>query len=132
MDSFLIMVCTNCWDYIELKRVGSIELGLCPRCGSDAVGFSTDSYEALFSLTLKARSRTSLRGKSLKTVESLKKSVELVKQFGNDALLMMAGRGVRLSEASALLTRKKKEGGDLIDYVIEGEREALKRRYFAS
>ncbi len=132
MDSFLIMVCTNCWDYIELKRVGSIELGLCPRCGSDAVGFSTDSYEALFSLTLKARSRTSLRGKSLKTVESLKKSAELVKQFGNDALLMMAGRGVRLSEASALLTRKKKEGGDLIDYVIEGEREALKRRYFAS
>ena len=132
MDSFLIVVCTNCWDYIELKRVGSIELGLCPRCGSDAVGMSTDSYETLFSLALKARSRTSLRGKSLKMVESLKKSAELVKQFGNDALLMMAGRGVRLSEASSLLVRKNKEGGDLIDYVIEGEREALKRRYFAS
>jgi ATP-dependent Lhr-like helicase len=131
-DSFLIMVCTNCWDYIELKRVGSVVLGPCPRCGSDAVGFSTESYEALFSLSLKARSRSTLHGKSLKTVESLKKSAELTRQFGSDALVMMAGRGIRLSEASALLTKKSKEGGDLIDYVIEGEREALKRRYFAS
>ena len=131
-DSFLIAVCTSCWDYVELRRVGSLELGSCPRCGNDAIGFSTESYEAVFSLALKARSRSTMHGRNLKMVESLKRSSELVKQFGKDALVMMAGRGIRLSEAAALLARKNKEGGDLTDYLIEGEREALKRRYFAS
>ena len=131
-DSFLIMVCTNCWDYVELKQVGSIELGRCPRCGSDAIGFSTESYESVFGLALKVRSRSIQHGRSVKAVELLRKSAELAKKFGNDALVMMAGRGIRLSEASSLLAKRSKEGGDLIDYVIEGEREALKRRYFAS
>ena len=130
-DSFLVAVCTNCWDYVELKRVGGLVPGKCPKCGSASVGYSTESYESLFSLALKARSRTEVHGKNHKTVEALRRSSELVRRFGNDALLMMAGRGVRLSEAAALLERKEKEGGDIVDYVIEGEREALKRRYFA-
>ena len=132
MESFLIAVCTNCWDYIELKRVGGMVLGPCPRCGNDTVGYSTESYETIFSLALKARSRATLHGKNQRMIESLRKSTELAKQYGYEALPMMAGRGLRLTEISGLLARKKKEGGDLMDYVIEGEREALKRRYFAS
>ena len=46
--------------------------------------------------------------------------------------ILMGGRGIRLGDVAGLLARKRKEGGDLIDFVIEGEREALKRRYFAS
>jgi len=65
-------------------------------------------------------------------VETLKKSTVLCREYGLDALVLMGGRGIRLADATALLVRKKKEGGDIIDYVIEGEREALKRRYFAS
>ena len=132
-DSFLIAVCTNCWEYIEPKRIGSIELGGCPRCGhDDSIGFSTESYETVFSLALKARSRNDLAGKNLKMVEALKKSAELYKEYGTDALVLMGGRGIRLADVAGLLSRKRKEGGDIIDYVIEGEREALKRRYFAS
>jgi len=65
-------------------------------------------------------------------VETLKKSTELCREYGLDTLVLMGGRGIRLGDVAALLARKKKEGGDIIDYVIEGEREALKRRYFAS
>ena len=132
MDSFVIAVCTNCWDYIELKRVGSIEIANCPRCGSDAIGFSTESYESVFSVALKARSRSVLRGKTLKTAEVLKRSAGLVREFGKEAVVLMAGRGIRLNDVAVLLSKRKKEGGDLIDYVIEGERESLRRRYFAS
>ena len=82
--------------------------------------------------TLKARSRTDLRGKNLRMVEVLKKSTALCGEYGLDALILMGGRGIRLGDLAGLLARKKKEGGDIIDYVIEGEREALKRRYFAS
>jgi ATP-dependent helicase Lhr and Lhr-like helicase len=131
-DSFLVACCTNCWDYIELKRVGGIHPGKCPRCGSDSVGYSTESYETIFSLALKARSRSDLRGKNMKLIDTLKRSSQLVNEYGADALLLMAGRGIRLAESGSLLARKKKEGGDIVDYVIEGERESLKRRYFAS
>jgi len=132
LDGFLTAVCTSCWEYVEPQRIGSAQVRSCPKCGRDAVGFSTESYETIFSLALKARSRTDLHGKSEKTVEALRKTVELCREFGSDALVLMGGRGIRLSDAQALLARRKKEGGDLIDYVIEGEREALKRRYFAT
>lgn len=130
-DSFLVACCTSCWDYIELKRVGGIRPERCPRCGNDAVGYSTESYETIFSLALKARSRSELQGKNAKVVETLRRSAQLVREYGEDALLLMAGRGIRLAEVGSLLARKKEQGGDIIDYVIEGEREALKRRYFA-
>ena len=132
LDSFLIAVCTDCWEYIEPKRIGSVELGACPRCGQDSIGFSTESYETVFSLALKARSRTDLRGKSMRMVETLRKSKALTREYGSDVLSLMGGRGIRLGDISGLLAQKKKEGGDIVDYIIQGEREALKRRYFAS
>ena len=130
-DSFLVACCTACWDYIELKRVGSIQPGNCPRCGKDAVGYSTESYETIFGLALKARSRSQLQAKNMKLIDTLRRSSQLVKDYGTDALFLMAGRGIRLGEVGNLLARKAKEGGDIVDLVIEGEREALKRRYFA-
>ena len=86
MDAFLTAVCTNCWEYTEPKRIGSVVLGKCPRCGKDSIGYSTESYESIFSLALKARSRTDLRGKSLRMVEALKKSTALCVEYGLDAL----------------------------------------------
>jgi ATP-dependent helicase Lhr and Lhr-like helicase len=130
-DAFLVACCTNCWDYIELKRVGGMTPTKCPRCGSDSVGYSTESYETIFGLALKARSRSELHGKNAKLIETLRRSSQLVREYGEDALILMAGRGIRLAEVGSLLARKKEQGGDIIDYVIEGEREALKRRYFA-
>ncbi len=36
----------------------------------------------------------------------------------------------RAADAAALAAKMRKEGTDIIDLVIEGEREALRRRYF--
>jgi hypothetical protein len=46
--------------------------------------------------------------------------------------MLMAGRNVRLVDAANLAAKRKKEGKDLIDLIIEGEREALRRRYFVA
>lgn len=133
LDSFLVAVCTHCWEYIELKKVGDLRaMNPCPRCGKESLGFSTDSYERVFGVAMKARSRFTLHGKNQKLVESLRKSSELRKEYGEDFLILLGGRGIRLAEAGSLASRKQKEGGDVIDYVIEGEREALRRRYFVS
>ena len=37
-DTFLAVVCTNCWNYLELRRVGDMEgLEKCPMCGGPIV-----------------------------------------------------------------------------------------------
>ncbi len=130
-DTFLVTVCTNCWNFLELKRVVDLEgLDKCPFCGKAALGLSTDSYENVFSLAMKARSRAELRGSKMKLVEGLRKSSELRNQYGHAADMLLAGRGVRLADAAALAAKMRKEGKDVIEMIIEGEREALRRRYF--
>jgi len=130
-DAFLVVVCTNCWNFVELRKVGDLEgLEKCPMCGKAELGVSTDSYENMFSLAMKARSRTDIRGSKLKQVEALRKSAELRRDYGHAADMLMAGRGIRLGEAAALAAKMKKEGTDVVELIIEGEREALRRRYF--
>jgi ATP-dependent Lhr-like helicase len=130
-DTFLAAVCTNCWNFLELRKVGDLEgFEKCPVCGKPALGLSTDSYENVFSLAMKARSRADMRGAKLKVVEGLKKSAELRKEYGHAADMLLAGRGVRLAEATALAAKMRKEGRDVVELIIEGEREALRRRYF--
>ena len=128
------MACTNCWEYVELRRVGSRAPERCPRCGkTDTIGFTTESYETVFSAALKARSRIQLHGRAERVLDILKRSARMRNELGDDVLYLMAGRGIRLSEIPDILKRKKEGGGgDIIDSVIEGEREALKRRYFVT
>jgi ATP-dependent Lhr-like helicase len=130
-DTFMAAVCANCWNFVELRQVRDLEeLVKCPACGKQSVGLSTDTYENMFSLAMKARSRADMRGEKLKQIEALRKTAELRKEYGHPADLLMAGRGIRYAEAAALAAKMRKEGTDLIDLVIEGEREALRRRYF--
>jgi ATP-dependent Lhr-like helicase len=130
-DTFLVAVCTNCWNFLELRKVADLEgLEKCSVCGKVALGLSTDSYENVFSLAMKARSRTDIRGSKLKMVEALRKSAELRKEYGHAVDMLLAGRGIRLADATALAAKMRKEGTDLIELIIEGEREALRRRYF--
>ncbi len=129
-DTFLVVVCTNCWNHLELKRVGDLEgTSTCPFCGKEALGLSTDAYESVFSLAMKARSRAVLQGKRQRQVEGIVRSAALRKRYGHQFDMLLAGRGIRLSDAEAL-AEKLKEGKDLVDLVIEGERDSLRRRYF--
>ncbi len=133
LDTFLVAACTHCWEFLELKRVRDLEtMKNCPRCGRETIGLSTDSYENVFSLAMKARSRSTFHGKRLKLLTSLKKTAELRKEYGHVLDMLLAGRGIRLIDASNLASRMRKDGTDVIDVVIEGERETLRRRYFAS
>jgi len=130
-ETFLVAVCTSCWNYLELKRVSDLEaVAKCPVCGKEEIGLSTDSYENVFSLSMKARSRAELCGKRQHQAEAMKKSAELRREYGHAADMLLAGRGIRLGEAAALAAKMRKEGTDLVELIIEGEREALRRRYF--
>ena len=130
-ETYLVAVCSNCWNFLELRKVVDLEgLESCPVCGKRSLGLSTDSYENVFSLAMKARSRADLRGSKLRLVEAIRKSSELRKEYGHSADMLMAGRGIRLSDAAALAAKMRKEGTDVVELIMDGEREALRRRYF--
>ena len=132
-DTFLVAVCVNCWNYLELRKVADLDdLKACPKCGKQTIGLSTESYENVFSLAMKARSRTLVKGRKQRLVESIRRSAELRSQYGHSFDLLMAGRNVRISDAATLAEKWKKEGRDLVDLIVEGEREALRRRYFVA
>lgn len=130
-ETFLVAVCTNCWNFLELRKVADLEgLDRCPVCAKAAIGLSTDSYENVFSLAMKARSRADLRGGKLKLVDALRKTAELRTEYGHSVDILLGGRGIRLSDVSALMAKMRKDGTDVIELAIEGERDALRRRYF--
>jgi ATP-dependent Lhr-like helicase len=131
LDTFMVVVCTYCWNHLELKKVGDLEgVEKCPYCGHNSLGLSTDSYENVFSLAMKFRSRSEMRGKLLKSVESLRKTAECRAKYGHVFDMLMAGRGIRIADAANLAAKVKEEGRDVVDSIIEGERDALRRRYF--
>ncbi|HXW38034.1 MAG TPA: hypothetical protein VEJ36_09085, partial [Nitrososphaerales archaeon] len=132
LDTFMVAVCSDCWSYLELKKVADLDgLTKCPNCGKQAIGISGESYESVFSLAMKARSRTTFTGKKQRILENIKRSSQLRAEYGHAFDLILAGRGIRLSDAEAIAEKRKRDGTDLIDSVIEGERDALRRRYFA-
>ncbi len=118
----LMLKCVDCGRYTLKEK--------CPSCGKAAIGLSPESYENVFSLAMKARSRSEFRGKRLRMIEAVRKSAELRKEYGHALDMLLAGRGIRLAEAAGLAAKMKKEAKDLTDLIIEGEREALRRRYF--
>ena len=131
-ETFMVAACSACWEYVDLRKVADLDgLTKCPTCGKEAVGLSTESYESIFSTAMKARSRTQLQGKMQRVLDGIRKSAEFRKEYGHPFDMLMAGRGIRLGEASNLASKMRKEGLDLVDLIIEGEREALRRRYFA-
>lgn len=133
LDTFLVAVCTNCWNYLELRKVADLDGFVnCPKCGKQTIGLSTESYESVFSLAMKARSRTAVKGRKLRLVEAIRRSSELRKEYGHVIDMLMAGRSVRLADAAGLAEKWKKEGKDLVDLIVEGERDALRRRYFVA
>ncbi len=110
MDTFLVAVCTNCWNYLELKKVGDLEgLVQCPSCGKEAIGLSTESYENVFSLAMKARSRTGLprqEAEAHRVAEEVRRAEEGARARMD---MLLAGRGIRLADAAANLAAKRKK-----------------------
>ena len=103
-----------------------------PMCGKDTIGFTTESYEAVFSLALKARSRSRPARQGPEDGRDAEEVGRALQGVRGRRARPHGREGHKALGGSGLLARKKKEGGDIIDCVIEGEREALKRRYFAS
>ena len=100
-DTDITLVCTNCnnyWDTI-IRRVA--DRPRCPKCGAIKIAVLRRYNKDLIKL-LKKKDRTKEENKEVKRIH---KNASLVLNYGNVALLALAGRGIGPDTASRILRK---------------------------
>src|SRR6266568_2314907 len=98
------LVCTNCWKYVEMRRVKEIpQIVKCPECGSKLVAALGIADEDMRKVIMKNGARLSEREKDLVS---------------------------KAEAAGDILRRHRKPTNDFFEAIMEAEREALKERFW--
>jgi len=58
------------------------------------------------------------------------KSAELISTYGKAALLTLAGKGVKIDDATEILKKESAVNEHLVELIIESEKEVLKQRFY--
>jgi len=133
LDESLTFVCTNCWQYVEVRRINDVETEKiqCPECESKRIGaLKADENEVRKEIR---KSKGKSKGKSKKVsklVNEAIKSAELISIYGKAALLTLAGKGIKLDDASEILKKESAVNKHLVELIIESEKEVLKQRFY--
>ncbi len=123
------LVCTNCWDYVEMKRVKDVPATLtCTVCGAAKIGVLAVSDEDLKAVLSKKGQYLSDRDKAV--MSRAEETSKLVARHGRLALYPLSGRRVSAEAAEEILRKHKRIGPGLFDAILTAEREALKEQFW--
>jgi len=123
------LVCTNCWKYVEMRRVKDMPATLeCPECGSKLVAALGVADEDVKKLIAKNGTRLSEREKDL--VSRAEDTAKLVDEYGRLAVYALAGRRIMPEVAGDILRKYRKPTNGFFEALMEAEREALKERFW--
>jgi ATP-dependent Lhr-like helicase len=129
LDESLTFVCTNCWQYTEVRRINDVETDSlqCPECESKMIGaLKSDEREARKGIS-KSKGKSK---KASKVSSDATKSAELIASYGKAALVALAGKGLTIDDASDILKKENTVNNHLIELIIESEKEVLKHRFY--
>ncbi len=122
------LVCTKNWDYTEMVRLNDLpEKPACPKCGSTALAVFNRDEDQVRALAEKKGEK--LTKSEEKLLEQALESAELVARYGKVAAVALAGRRVRSTDASVVLRKENRLTDRFFEFVIQAERDALKRRF---
>jgi len=129
LDESLTFVCTNCWRYVEVKRINDVETEKiqCPECESNRIGVLKADENEVRKEIHKGKSKSK---KPSKLFNEAIKSAELISTYGKAALLTLAGKGIKLDDATEILKKESAVNEHLVELIIESEKEVLKRRFY--
>lgn len=130
LNEVRIMLCTNCWKWCEPIRVIDLpDKPLCPNCSSRKIA-ALDTYEeTVRKLAQEMEEEAKLDADQQRLLERAKESAKLIETYGKTAVVAMAGRRVRLRDVDQVVKGMKTIDDELINKVIDAEREALKRGF---
>jgi ATP-dependent Lhr-like helicase len=113
-----VIACIDCWSFVLAQKVKDLPDKIsCPKCDSSRIAVIDDEEKIKIGVS--------------KLPLEYKKSAELVSKYGRLAVLVLAGKNIRVKNAEKIL-KKKETGEDLIRSIIEEEKNALKRIFTRS
>jgi ATP-dependent helicase Lhr and Lhr-like helicase len=123
------LVCTNCWKYVEMRRVKEIPATIrCPECGSMRVAALGVADEDVRKIIAKNGVRLSERERHL--VSRAEDTARLVDEYGRLAVYALAGRRIVPEVAGVILRKHHRPTNSFFEALMEAEREALKERFW--
>jgi ATP-dependent helicase Lhr and Lhr-like helicase len=130
LNEVRIMACTECWKWVESVRVIDLpDHPRCPNCSSQKIA-ALDTYEeTVRKLAQEMEEEAKLDSDQQRLLERAKESAKLIETYGKPAVVAIAGRRIRLRDVEPVVKGSKKIDDELINRVIEAEREALKRGF---
>ncbi|MFQ5761831.1 MAG: DEAD/DEAH box helicase [Candidatus Bathyarchaeia archaeon] len=128
LNEAAVFACTNCWQYVETQRMKDIPRKIrCPKCSSTMVGMLKESEE-LASKICEKKTKT-FHGREEYAYGYLTSSAELISKFGSTAALALAGHNLRPEDVERILNGQEEPNEKFLEFIIEAEKEALKRRF---
>ena len=129
MNEVKTFMCISCREFVEMIRVKDLpEKFACPKCSSKAVAVLNESEEELARIIAKKGRALSTKERDL--LEMAEETARLVERYGKIAAYVLSGRRLTVEDAHAILRREKKISDRLFELIIEGEKTALRRRFW--
>ncbi len=123
------VVCADCWNFLEALPVKELGDGFtCPRCGSRRIGVLDVSVSEVQHLL--GKKNKGLTAKDRETLEYAGRTADLVAAHGTRSALILAGKGLRLSDAEEILSKTDKMDDVFFELIIDVEKKALARRFW--
>jgi ATP-dependent Lhr-like helicase len=106
-------------------RIHDVDAVQCPECESKRIG-AVQADEGVVKREIRK-----IKGKrESKVVKDAIKSADLVSNYGQAALITLAGKGIKPEDAQGILKEEGAVNEHLIGLIIESEKEVLKRRFY--
>ncbi|UCG35945.1 MAG: DEAD/DEAH box helicase [Candidatus Bathyarchaeota archaeon] len=123
-------VCTQCWDYLQMIRIKDLPSSpKCPKCDSPALGLLRREENKVRPLVEKKGER--LTKAERKMHQQAEESARLIAQYGKSAAIALSARRINADQVQKILSREQSANERFFELVVEAEREALKRRFWA-
>jgi ATP-dependent Lhr-like helicase len=123
-------VCTNCWNFLEMIRIKDLpDTPACPECGSNALGLLRREEAHVRPLVEKKGDRLTkaeekMRNRAVRTAR-------IISRYGKTAAIALSARRVKPDDVERILKGEKTPTDRFYELVVEAERKALKKRFWA-
>ncbi len=123
-----VLACLGRRDHMDTYRIKELQEKMeCPRCGSTELGVFDRSIEEVSKEMAKERPGRKREGELW--WERGKATAKLVSMHGRRGAIVAAAKRVDMTEAWDLLAETEGETNEFFERIVEGERNALKRRF---
>ncbi len=129
----MFMQCMNCGYKIGTLKVLNTDEIKCPKCGAKYIGFFKDRQKDIYEPVLKKSFKNKkLNHEEQLLLESVKQNGALYLGYDRKACIVGSAYGVGAKTASRILSAYSKDDDQLIDRIIEAEKNYIETKEFWS